>query len=539
MKKVLCVILILALLLPFAGCKDDKDQPENQVIAYNLEAEPKTLDPQIAEDYSARVLIMSLFEGLVRVDENGTAVPGVAESWTANRDYTSYTFYLRKDSAWSKSTEKEPYPVTAADFVFGFQRALDARTGAAAASELFCIKNARAVHSGAVAATDLGVHAADDYTLVIDLEYSYEDFPLLTALPVAMPCNRAFFESTGGQYGLETNAVLGNGPYKISGKYSWTHGKSISLSKNSNYKGEKTPVPAGISFSIGTELSNTVSAISSGTVDAAPLLGEQLAAAKEKNFNLSYFEDTTWGLCFNVQKAPFTNRAVRRGLVTALERSFILTQMPGNYTEATDIVTPGTTFAGKSYRQLAGGGFCLPFDPNAQQTLAGGLTALGEKSMPAVTVLCLNTPEVTRMVTNMLDLWSKNLGCYFSMKPVSSSELTSMLRSGDYQLAFAPVRAESDGPDTFLSVFKSTSSANPAKLADAEYDALLAQAQQLPAEQGLELYAEAEHYLNDNAVFFPLCYENRYFASAQNVTGILFHPYDAGIDFSQAVKIKK
>ena len=36
--------------------------------------------------------------------------------------------------------------------------------------------------------------------------------------------------------------------------------------------------------------------------------------------------------------------------------------------------------------------------------------------------------------------------------------------------------------------------------------------------------------------FYPIAYEKRYFASAANVTGIHFLSYNAGIDFSQAVK---
>ena len=37
-------------------------------------------------------------------------------------------------------------------------------------------------------------------------------------------------------------------------------------------------------------------------------------------------------------------------------------------------------------------------------------------------------------------------------------------------------------------------------------------------------------------IFYPLYYESRYYACGENVFGIVFHPYDAGIDFISAGK---
>ena len=50
---------------------------------------------------------------------------------------------------------------------------------------------------------------------------------------------------------------------------------------------------------------------------------------------------------------------------------------------------------------------------------------------------------------------------------------------------------------------------------------------------------QAERYLNDNGIFYPLYTESRYYVSAENVHGIVFHPYGAEADFSSAEKILK
>ena len=54
--------------------------------------------------------------------EDNKPIPGVAESVDISPDKTKYTFHLR-DSKWSNGT-----PVTAKDFVFAWQRAVNPDT---------------------------------------------------------------------------------------------------------------------------------------------------------------------------------------------------------------------------------------------------------------------------------------------------------------------------------------------------------------------------------------------------------------------------
>ena len=221
-KKGFCFLLCICVLFAVVtGCSSKKS---GQAITYNLEEEPVTLDPQIADDYSSRIVIMALYEGLTRLDENNQVSPGVAQRWESNSTYTSFTFYLREDASWSDGT-----PVTASDFVYAFQRAVDPATGSTTNAPMFAIKNAKKIYEGTMDISNLGVTAIDNHTLKVDLEYSYEDFPSITSLPVFMPCNQAFFESTSGKYGLDAKNILGNGPFEMVNRYSWEHDEYINL----------------------------------------------------------------------------------------------------------------------------------------------------------------------------------------------------------------------------------------------------------------------------------------------------------------------
>ena len=84
-----------------------------------LETEVQSLDPQIATDGTSFEVIADYTDGLMQMDADGAAIPALAESYDLSEDGTTYTFHLR-DAKWSNGDA-----VTAADFVFGWQRAVD------------------------------------------------------------------------------------------------------------------------------------------------------------------------------------------------------------------------------------------------------------------------------------------------------------------------------------------------------------------------------------------------------------------------------
>ena len=114
------------------------------------------IDPQIVEDVSGSDIIRDLFEGLLNQDADGNLVPGVAESWEANDAKDVYTFHLRNNAKWSNGDS-----VTAHDFVYAWQRAVDPATASPYSwfIEIMSIKNGAEAISGDVPPSDLGVKA--------------------------------------------------------------------------------------------------------------------------------------------------------------------------------------------------------------------------------------------------------------------------------------------------------------------------------------------------------------------------------------------
>lgn len=535
MKKVVSVLLIISIAFLLVSCRSGDKGSSEEVIHYNLENDPESLDPQIASDYSSGIVIMNIFEGLVRLDENANAIPGAACNWTSNESNTSFTFNLRDDIKWA---DEQGTNVTSEDFVYGIKRALSKDISAPYAKKLYPIKNAKYVHIGKMDDSKLGIRSIDGHTLVIDLEYPYEDFPKLMALSVAMPCNKAFFESTSGQYGLKSEMVLGNGPFKIKSKHAWNHDKYIQLGLNPNYNGENKPLCAGVNFSINQLSGNALESIKKGDTDASILSFENIEDAKKSGLTLKSFEGETWGLCFNLGDKTFINTNIRKSFVQALSREYILSVLPENFIPAKNIINNSAAIDGKFYREAAGDGFLLSENQNAKQVLEFGLKEIKAKSMPSVTIICMDDAKTKSMVSNMLEMWNNKFGHYFNMLPMSKEKLTSKIKTRDYQIALAPIPLGDNDPLNILSIFKSENEKNPCNLRDKQYDAFLAGVEGMKYDQKVSACQKSETYLNEQAVFCPLCYEVKYFACGKGVNGIIFHPYNFGIDFIKTSKSK-
>ena len=133
LRKICAVALTLALgMSVFAGCGSSN----SDALIYNLGEDPETIDPTLNTSSGAGSIIDNAFEGLMRLDENEKAIPGVAESVDESADGLIYTFHLREDAKWS-----DGQGVTAKDFEYSWVRALTKETAAEYAYQLFYIKN--------------------------------------------------------------------------------------------------------------------------------------------------------------------------------------------------------------------------------------------------------------------------------------------------------------------------------------------------------------------------------------------------------------
>ncbi len=512
----------------FTGCDDDDGS--DYAFSYSLTAEPKNLDPQVATDNNSLLVIKNTFEGLMRIGPNGELINGVATEWTANSNNTEYIFKLRKDALWSDGT-----PVTAYDFQFAWQRCVDPATHSTTASSLFCIKNARAINEGHLDPSELGVTLIDAYTLKVTLEYSFAQFPLQTTMPQYMPCNQNFFAGTNGHYALDDVYLISNGPFTFNER-SWSHGNYVRLIRNEYYSGENKVAPRILYLGIRKSTIDYYELITEGTVEAAAIESKNISKLENADLKITTYTDKTWGLVFNTEKTGLTNDTVRRSIVSCIDVADYELMVPQNVTVAYDIIPPATTINGQLYRELAGSGFKLSSNKEyAPDLLTIGLNELGRKSLPSITIICPDDEKTVIMMQELLSIWQQHLKIYFNLEPLDIETLENRVDIGDFQIALYALEPSKDGPLNCLNLFKSTTYYNPARLKDTAYDLLLESASaSTTTEDMLTPLVAAERYLNEKAIFYPMYYETRYYATLPGVSGIYFSPFDGTADFTCA-----
>ncbi len=190
-----------------------------------LGGQPGSLDPQRAEDAFSYDVLRDLYEGLTASTPDGEVIPASATSWQVSVDGRTYVFQLRREARWSNGD-----PVTAADFVAGFRRALDPRTGSGAADLLRAIDNAPAILLGELPVDRLGVRAIDDWTLEIRLSHPVPYFPDILTNTVASPVHPSSRGQSDGY--SQPGSTVSNGPYALA---AFAPGASLVLERNSRY----------------------------------------------------------------------------------------------------------------------------------------------------------------------------------------------------------------------------------------------------------------------------------------------------------------
>lgn len=531
--KLLSVILSLSLLsVMLCGCSRKEPSPRDSVINYYIPYEPETLDPQIVNDSVADMIIMNIYEGLVRLDEHEDIIPGAAASWEISSDKLRYDFHLRSDLKWSDGEA-----LNAEDFVFGLRRSVAKETASPTAKTLSCIKNAEIIQKGEAPAETLGISAPDSRTVHIELDYP--DTALLTTLttPPAMPCRKDFFEGSIGQYGRVDDKILSNGAFTIQ-EGQWDSGTSIYLSRNEYYTGEADPIPAGVRLSVDDSITDHCQAIIDGKTDCGTVQNTDIEKARKNKLHITAFGDTVHGITFNTENDILKNTNLRLALLSALNRDELLGALADDCTRTETLIPAAAELENQSYRKVAGNIQFQP-DSNPALLLRRGLKELDMSSFPELTILCTNDETTQSVVSNLIESWNGFTGAYLNKKPVSEEELQSRIRSGSYQIAIAPLKTDSTTPLGTLEAFHSASQKNVANYHSEEYDRLLDELKKNVTLSAADQFAQAEQLIISQALYYPLYTQNRYYASAENVEHIIFHPHGENIDFMSAVKTEE
>lgn len=541
MKKIIATILAFTLLaLTFAGCSDSEESID---MIYPFGGNINSFDPQVASTEDEFLVAENCFEGLVRCDDEGNITPGCAENWNVTNGGRTYTFQLYQGLKWhiydsvaERMGEKYDPEITADDFVFALQRAADDLTQSPLYSTISSIENAPEVHSGAADESTLGVTSTGKYTLTINLSAPDDSFLETMSTAVAMPCNREFFEATDGRYGLDLEYTMFNGQFYITNILD----SSYILAASEEYSGPTKPKATDLTLNIVEENTDLSEDLLSGYYDAAYIRGYESSEIDENSgVTMTPYSNITWMLVINSNDGLFAAKDARRAL--CLSVSGIDYEDFPYLQQATGYVPPTCTANGVQYNTSV-----------SQVTENADATAAEELWRKVISDEEIYTEEITLLVPDYMEDAARQLvqGIQAGIGAVSSvderdvdfsmvietlpeSEMKSRVAASDYDIALYPYEANSTSPVTFLQTFANISYA----YTDTNgYNDALADAASADAADLAGACYECERELYQNYSFLPVFYESCYYAEANGVSGVQFHPGSGRVSFINATR---
>lgn len=525
-KRIFCGILAVFLLLTvftISGCSNDG---LDAILMMDISENPKTLDPQQADDSNSVQIVLNVFMGLMRYAADGSIECGVAESYTKSDDELTYTFKLREDVFWTSCGGFEAQ-CTAKDFVYGFRRLFSRITKAPRASEYFCVKYSEELYDGKIVNDNFfGVKALSDFELEIELNYANPRFLQLLCEAPAMPCNEEFFDSVRGKYGLSAECTASNGAFYVRtwnfDPYASTDVNYVILSRNSKNADVYGVCPSSVRFFIEDE-EDFIGDFLSGETNIIAVANEDRAKISG-NFNCDEFSSITVGLTFNDNSPLFESLDLRKALALSIPRDRIM-QALKDFETAEGIVPKRTSLLGENYREKSG--LCKIADYNADEAAAHFRLAKNDIDSTLLRgVRIITKSEDAHTAAQYITQEWQLLGLYCQIEKLSESEFNKRIASGNYEIAITELAGGYDSPAAYLEQLSTVFLQG-----DTDIDALLNSAF-LAEKDGFSIYLAAEQIFINNVAFIPLYYKNEYFFTDKDIYDVVYNPFTKTIDFS-------
>lgn len=507
-----------------------------------LETPVESLDPQQATDGTSFEVIACYTDGLMQMDADGQAVNALAESYEISEDGTVYTFHIREDANWSNGT-----PVTAADFVFAWQRAVDPAVASEYSymlSDIGQVVNAAEIIAGEKDKSELGVVALDDKTLEVTLNVPVSYFLSLMYFPTYYPVNEEFFNSCGDVFGTSPETVLSNGAF-ILDSYE-PAATAFHLSKNPDYYDADRVQLAGLSYQVIQDSQQALMSYQTGALDTVLVNGEQVDQVKDDPEFKSVGAGYLWYVSANMAGVPaLDNLNIRMALTMAIDREAITNDVLKDGSAATFTAVPMDFAAGPdgsdySADQTRYSDVCAYDVEQAAEYWATGLEELGVSELSFEMVV--DADDAPQKVAQVLkEQWETTLpGLTVTLKVEPKKQRVQDMQEGNFELGLTRWGPDYADPMTYLGMWITDCANNYGLWSNAEYDAIIAECTTgdlctQPEARWERLY-DAERIVMDEAVIFPLYTQCNAEMLSSRVTGIEFHPVALNRVYKNAVK---
>jgi oligopeptide transport system substrate-binding protein len=518
----------LALLLAFAaGCAQaprpaahaaasegryfgDVTPPAEDVLRFNLGAEPELYDPGFAAGQPDGRVCRILFEGLTREDARTLEpLPGQAYRWEVSPDGLTYTFHLRPGIVWSDGT-----PVIADDFRWSWLRVLKPENATRYSGLLSPIRNAVAYNQGAIADSNaVGIVAPNDSTLVVTLGEPTAYFLYLTQFYTYLPVPRQAIARYGDRWTLPAH-IVSNGAFTL--RY-WRQNNRFEFGKNPRYwDATHVRLERMVGYTVD-DLNTSTNLYKAGVIDWNPsgyIPSQFIPYMRDyRDFRHGSYQGVYY-YSMNVTRPPLDNVWVRRALNLAIDRDAIANDLLKGSREPWGNMTP-TGYPG--YEHPPG----LRYDPAKARECLAKAGYPGGKGFRKISIL-FNTSEDHRRIAEAIQaMWKRELHIEVELSNQEWGSYLQATTSLRYDVARRSWIGDYLDPNTFLSCWITGDGNNRSGWSSSRYDGLIrAAAREVDPVRRFAILREAEALLLADGPTLPVYHYS---------TNELVKPYVRGI----------
>ncbi|WP_461214208.1 peptide ABC transporter substrate-binding protein [Lacticaseibacillus sp. GG6-2] len=487
-------LLVAAVLLAACGEQTSKKKTPAQTNTWSRMAKDviQTQDNAKIIDVISGQTAVDTMDGLYRYSGNQLE-PAVAKSVVQpTNGGLTYTYHLRQ-SRWTNGK-----PVTAADFVYAWRRAVTPATKSEYAYLFSGIKNADAIRSGNAAPATLGVKAVDAHTLEVTLEHAIPYFNTMMVNPVFFPLSKAAVTKYGDKYGTQARYVLNNGPYTLKG---WTGTNAAWTEvKNPEYWNAKNVHIKTIKTTVVKDSATALSLYQQGKLDDAVLTGDDAQAQRHNQDYRGLKQGRTSYLDMNENKVPaFKNVDLRQAISLAINRPQLVDKVlrdgsiPARNLSPQGIAQNPTT--GKDFSveaaQSPAGQYTTYHLAKAKKLWASGLKAVGKTNLH-VTLLTDDTQQARQTAVYLQSTLEQLPGLKVKLQPVPFKTRVARSLAGDTQLVLSSWQGDYPDPVSFLDMYTTGNTYNFGAWHNAQYDALIAASKTTDAADATKRYQDLQ-----------------------------------------------
>ncbi|AQL56581.1 peptide ABC transporter substrate-binding protein [Abyssicoccus albus] len=524
--------LVLAACSTSGGGKSEggsgEDGEDKQVLNLSAASDIPTMNSALATDSASTSVLGQTQEGLYSLGKDDKIEEGVAEGEPeVSEDKKTYTIKLREDAKWSNGEA-----VTAKDFVFAWQTALNPETGSEFAYFLYDIKNAEAINNGDKKVDELGVKAVDDQTLEIELEKPVPYFQQLLTFPTFYPLNEKFYNEQDGKYGTSEDKTLYNGPFVLN---NWETESKYQLTPNEEYWDKEAVNLDEVNFQIVKDVQTGINLYETGKIDITGLSAEHVDSYKEdENFETD-LRASTFYFVFNLENETLKNENVRQAIAQSIDKEKYVSSNRNNGSKAYDKFTPSELVeseGGEEYTE----GVDAPYSYNPEAAKKAWEKAKEELGKDEITIelLTFDQDSAKTDAEYFQSQLEQNLdGLSLKIKQQPFKQKIALEDKGQFDISFSGWGADYPDPLSFLQILTTGNNQNSSGWSNPEYDKAIESAKgdlATKPEERIKALQEAEALMLKDVPVMPLYQTGAAYLQQPYIKD--YHRHKFGVDFS-------